>query len=120
MRNRLLEVSWGSVLFPQMLLSSSHASPLLSALFLMLLSGHVSAHLLSSCSQPKARSPEQGRIEVRVEEVDRQGEESEESGGAQIQHLACGGHQVAPFSSHPGHKICFSLLPIPLLYQKHS
>lgn len=81
MRNRLLEVSWGSVLFSQMLLSSSHASPLLSALFLMLLSGHVSAHLPSSRSQPKARSPEQGRIEVRVEEVDRQGKEEEESGG---------------------------------------
>lgn len=78
--NRLLEVSWGSVLFPQMLFSSLHASPLLSALFLMLLSGHVSAHLPSSCSQPKARSPEQG-TEVRVEEVDRQGEESESGRG---------------------------------------
>lgn len=108
MRNRLLEVSWGSVLFPQMLLSSSHASPVLSVLFLMLLSGHVSAHLPFSCRQPKVRSPEQGRIEAGVKELDRQGEEEEEeSGGAQIQHLTCGGHQVTPFSSHPGHKICF-------------
>lgn len=47
----------------------------------------------------------------------RQGKEVEQQqqqlGGAQIQHLdispplACRGHPVIPFPSHPGHKICF-------------
>lgn len=61
MRNRLLEVSWGSALFPQLPLSSSRANLVLSALFLMSLSGHVSAHL------PCSYSRGQFKVKIRAE-----------------------------------------------------